>query len=400
MPPVTKAQQNQQQQQQQQEDNNRGLPPRRPGQGGRRLFIVPLIIGSYFWIQYMFLEMRAVKRTKDGSWTQTLVLVPANVLYKLSQNPISAAAMVETLFLNLFGFLAIALILYKRGGSVGYVFSSFFTNSFLGLGLCNYLYPFTPLDTQAYLQLTDRVTDLDKSLKKTASPKKTPAIDPSKVPGQPLTTPSIGYFLFTIVAAGLLITPKFMWEPTIIVYVPLVYLAAPLALMALVPARTSENHVLRTGWVQFLLFTWLLIGIATAYHTRCDSASFPVSDLPFTQGKQELTRVFLSRFSPFHAEKQPDKAPPSRSRLNKTTLFPGYLGFVAQLYSFTAAVFLFSLLDSTGKVPMLIRVLLLPLYVVAPTVAVPLYFLLRNHEDTDFIEAEQRCKEAQVKKRK
>ena len=310
----------------------------------RRVFILILICATYCWFTVgseAWIHVTERDTYKDLDVGEKHVLVAADLVHQMTKNDMSRAMIAETLFINCFFFLALTLMYYKRGGSTGYIAGAFFTNSCIGLGLCNFLYPIAPLQP---------------SVKKSGD--------------KDVKMPHVGHYLYTALAILTVLVVRLRWNPQFCVFGLVGYIALPLVLVVLFPVGNSNS--ISSMKCQLCIIPWVVIGGYIALYTRSNRC-FPVYDLQGKLFDSGILIILKGRFFPN----------------NINALPPVYIAFAAQLLSICLCSLLFSLLDTHGRVSYFVRLCLAPFFFLAPTVAIPLYFMLRTYNDVEMVSLEK-----------
>eukprot|EP01060_Flectonema_neradi_P036682 TRINITY_DN7139_c0_g1_i1.p1 TRINITY_DN7139_c0_g1~~TRINITY_DN7139_c0_g1_i1.p1 ORF type:complete len:337 (+),score=20.55 TRINITY_DN7139_c0_g1_i1:57-1067(+) len=320
----------------------------------RRAFVLVLMCGTFYWGTIVMDEWVRVTERETYRKLDTAekhVLVASDLVHQMTKTDVSRAVLAETVFLNCFFFLVLTLMYHKRGGSTGYIAGAFFTNSCIGMGLCNYLFPITPLRA------------------------------PTKPDGKKVSLPHVGHYLYTSLACITVALAWLRWSPQFCVYGLVGYLALPLVLVVLFPV--SDRSSISNLKSQLCIVPWVVAGGFIALHSR-STRSFPVYDLQNKLFDSGLLQILLGRFYP--------------NEINGHPVI--YLAFASQLISLCFACLLFSLLDKHGRVSFFIRLLLVPFFFLAPTVAIPLYFMLRKYTDVEMVALEDEVKKPAPKGKK
>eukprot|EP01062_Namystynia_karyoxenos_P032436 TRINITY_DN23920_c0_g2_i1.p1 TRINITY_DN23920_c0_g2~~TRINITY_DN23920_c0_g2_i1.p1 ORF type:complete len:424 (+),score=138.59 TRINITY_DN23920_c0_g2_i1:82-1272(+) len=340
-------------QQQGQEQPRRRKQDSAMASGLRKLFIIPAIAGTYFWIQYLGLEMSVqyYKRARKGEervprhgWPEALWHVPGKLTERLWFDPSCRAAILEVVFLGLFGMLATHLVYSRRssGGTTMYTLASMCSSGAFGLAMCNYLYP-----------LADPMYTLAQQRAMANAPRG--------------TLPGLRHLLFSAAAVGgvlwAALRPSLRWREALAI--PIGYVALPLLTLILMQGKPRRNTV--TRWRAALLcLSWAAAGAYLLKETR---ATLPIWDGGYAAAWKDPEKWLAAAVDALNTFEGPPRPP------------PGFLAFAAQVVCYTLGSAVFVLFDSPGGIFLLLRILWVPFVVAAPTAAVPLYFAFRAYSD-------------------
>ena len=360
--------------------------------GMRRLFMVPIMVGSFFWISKLLEEVHEgqwrVKQSGSGDdptrphkfsvpldYLEYGTQLPAKVVKRLWQHDVAKAALLEYAFLSLFMGVAVVCLYGRRGGGTVYTLLSFLTAGFHGLALCSFVIPVTTLEQQAVAQKTTELKNKDK---------------------QPGRLPVASQWFYTAVCTVLVLgvtgaALDHALKAGLLGYTAKASQVIPYAVLALgflplfmvIGCRSCRNGVnVDSASVRRMMWVWVVLGACVAAVTRFAWNSDLFMDLVSSVGGDvRLTDKLHSVFAPTAPGREAEELWTKGLRLGT-----GYAAFAAQVLSISACVLLFSIFDADATVPLWTKVVLAPLYLLAPTVAVPLCFAIRHYHDSEYAE--------------
>ena len=356
----------------------------------RRLFMVPVIIGTYFWAVHLFTtgvevlealpfparENEALKPsfadTVDVLQRRAayVALLPVNAVARIATHPAAVTFAAEYGFLCCYGTLLLVLLFSRRGGGPVYALLTVVSGSAVGLALCNYVLPMISLPSQAFSNRSATKNAKLRSRKHfTAHLPTTPLVLYSAILAViSLGLASAAFFSFSTISCieiGVLCTTVF-----------------PLILVSTVVWHRAGSGDIVVNDPRMLLWGWVLLGAVVSYATRMASGG--------------LLRGIIAGKRDLWGNAEELLLPVVGGSSNVPAL--GYLAFAAQVGTMSMSTFLFSLFDEDTQLSLPARLALLPLHVLAPTLAVPLTFALRGCADSAYDTAYNEVLQAEGKK--